>query len=120
MEISPAAMDLLCGHSWPGNIRELDNVLKRVILMKGDGNTPLVPADFSLFLVGGTGTDGSFSVVVDRLAREMISGKKPIQSVERALLEKVIELCGGKVMDAARKTGTPKDRFYRLQDAQER
>ncbi len=30
--ISDAALKLLCGHTWPGNIRELENVLERTIL----------------------------------------------------------------------------------------
>jgi transcriptional regulator with GAF, ATPase, and Fis domain len=31
--ISPKAMDLLCGHDWPGNIRELENSIARAVLM---------------------------------------------------------------------------------------
>jgi transcriptional regulator with GAF, ATPase, and Fis domain len=42
-EISAAAMDALLAHRWPGNIRELKNVLERVIL-KVNGQT-VRPAD---------------------------------------------------------------------------
>lgn len=31
--ISPAAMDLLCRHEWPGNIRELRNAMERACLL---------------------------------------------------------------------------------------
>jgi two-component system response regulator HydG len=35
--ITPQAMDLLLKHSWPGNIRELENVMERaVILLQGE------------------------------------------------------------------------------------
>ena len=35
--VTPAAMDRLLGHSWPGNIRELKNVIERAaILTEGD------------------------------------------------------------------------------------
>jgi two-component system response regulator HydG len=38
---SPRAMDLLMRHSWPGNIRELENVVERaVILLREDTITP--------------------------------------------------------------------------------
>ncbi|MCE5271502.1 sigma-54 dependent transcriptional regulator [bacterium] len=35
--LSPEAMDLLVAHSWPGNIRELRNVLERAILLSRNG-----------------------------------------------------------------------------------
>jgi len=31
---TPAAMQILCSHQWPGNIRELKNLVKRMILMR--------------------------------------------------------------------------------------
>lgn len=33
IEIDPAAMSLLCDWSWPGNIRELSNVIERAVVM---------------------------------------------------------------------------------------
>ena len=35
--ISPEAMDLLYHYSWPGNIRELENLVERVAILKGRG-----------------------------------------------------------------------------------
>jgi len=37
IEIDPAAMSLLCGGSWPGNIRELSNVIERTVVMMNTG-----------------------------------------------------------------------------------
>ena len=34
----PAALDLLCGHSWPGNIRQLESVVERAVLLS-EGET---------------------------------------------------------------------------------
>ncbi len=51
--INPAAMDLLMRYDWPGNIRELENVIERAaILSRG---TVIDPADLSLgtFISGG-------------------------------------------------------------------
>jgi two-component system response regulator FlrC len=33
-EISPEAMNKLLGHSWPGNIRELENVIARALILR--------------------------------------------------------------------------------------
>ena len=35
--IAPDAMDLLYHYSWPGNIRELENLVERVAILKGQG-----------------------------------------------------------------------------------
>ncbi len=35
--VQAEAMVALCGHSWPGNIRELENVIERAIIMADEG-----------------------------------------------------------------------------------
>ncbi|MGH8016457.1 MAG: helix-turn-helix domain-containing protein, partial [Candidatus Zixiibacteriota bacterium] len=37
--ISPEALKMLTDHDWPGNIRELDNEVKRLVLLAGDSKT---------------------------------------------------------------------------------
>jgi len=44
--VSEAAMDRLLGHSWPGNIRELENTIERAVLMGTD--TEIAPQDLIL------------------------------------------------------------------------
>ena len=44
--VSESAMDRLLGHSWPGNIRELENTIERAVLM-GTGTT-IEPQDLIL------------------------------------------------------------------------
>ena len=36
-ELSPEAEELLMGYAWPGNIRELKNVVRRAVLACEDG-----------------------------------------------------------------------------------
>ena len=33
LQISPALMQTLCSHSWPGNLRELENIIKRYFIL---------------------------------------------------------------------------------------
>jgi Nif-specific regulatory protein len=40
VSVGPAALALLCGHAWPGNIRQLANVLERLVLLSRDGELP--------------------------------------------------------------------------------
>jgi DNA-binding NtrC family response regulator len=49
--VSPEAMALLCEHHWPGNIRELRNVVERLVLRWRSGD--VTPADLPRMLVAG-------------------------------------------------------------------
>jgi transcriptional regulator with GAF, ATPase, and Fis domain len=51
-EIDAAARELLENHSWPGNIRELENTIERAVLM-AEGNA-LRAADLGLAAFGGS------------------------------------------------------------------
>ena len=41
------ALERLCGYSWPGNVRQLENVVEMAVALSGDRRT-LTPADFPL------------------------------------------------------------------------
>ncbi|MEW6681778.1 MAG: sigma-54 dependent transcriptional regulator [Nitrospirota bacterium] len=51
-EIDPVACDLLENHSWPGNIRELENTIERAVLM-AEGSS-LRASDLGLASFGGS------------------------------------------------------------------
>ena len=65
-ECSKEALSLLKRHSWPGNIRELENIIKRAALLSP--NHVLLPSDFPGLLSGqGTGTqDESLEALISR------------------------------------------------------
>ena len=46
-EISDEATKLLMGYQWPGNVRQLENVVEHAVVMSGE-RTKLYPSDFSL------------------------------------------------------------------------
>ena len=35
--IDPRAMELMVGYDWPGNVRQLENAIERMVLLKGEG-----------------------------------------------------------------------------------
>ena len=39
-QIAPATMAALCSYSWPGNIRELQNLIERAVILASDGVLP--------------------------------------------------------------------------------
>lgn len=36
--IDPKVIDLLCGHSWPGNVRQLQNMVERLVVLSEEQN----------------------------------------------------------------------------------
>ncbi len=102
--ITPETMLALRSYSWPGNIRQLENVLERMVLM-ADG--PILSArDLPDEVATATGTFPKLPVegeVVDGSGhvsfKELV--KKQTQSVERDLIEKALEESGGNVTRAA-------------------
>ncbi len=102
--VEPEALGVLEGHSWPGNIRELENVMERAVLFcdvqrltvdnlpqeirggQGPASTP--DASMSVALPGEAGLKEHVKVAMSRLERDIVS---------RALTQ-----TGGNVTHAAR------------------
>jgi DNA-binding NtrC family response regulator len=48
--ISPSALAILCEYDWPGNVRQLENLIERLVVLRGEGEIreqdipPLAPA----------------------------------------------------------------------------
>lgn len=91
-EISEDVMSLLKHYPWPGNIRELKNVIRRSVLLSDDGNIRKEHIDF---------------LTVDIREREEIflSSHKghalTLRDAERMAIKQVMELTGGNKARAA-------------------
>jgi len=95
-EISDAAMDRLRAHGWPGNIRELRNVLERGLL--ACGGSRLEPEDLAFGVQSAPGPDPTVGL--------------SLQALERFHIERVMKEEGGKVEAAAKRLGIPRSTLY--------
>jgi DNA-binding NtrC family response regulator len=110
--VSKKAMELLVSHSWPGNIRELRNVLEYAAIMVSD--ELIRPEHLRLPVtqqVSGnspgpeTGTvDFQISLPPEELSLEAITGK---------ILEMALQRCGGNKSQAAALLKVNRKMFYR-------
>jgi DNA-binding NtrC family response regulator len=97
LEFSAKAMQILRAYSWPGNIRELRNVLERAALL----STSQVLSEDDLHF--------DSPVEPDFGERGRI---KTLDEVERQYIELVLSREGGRVERAAKKLGIPRSSLY--------
>lgn len=100
MDFAPEALEVLNGYSWPGNIRELGNVVKRAaILTSGD---TVRPEDLRQLVNPPEDLRNGQIDVTDYRADEL----------EKIQLIKMIEVSGGNKREAARRLGISNKTLY--------
>ena len=99
--VSAAAMRRLVAYHWPGNARELANVIERAVVLC-DHDT-LLPEDFDVPKNGG----------VEALLAQGADGNIPLEEIERAYVRRVLEEHGGNKAGAARVLGINRRTLYR-------
>ena len=100
LAFSPDAMDMLVAAPWPGNIRQLLNVVEQAVALN---STDWIPASFI-----GKALDVGEPVLVplDEARR----------AFERDYLVRILKIASGNVTRAARLAGRNRTEFYRLLD----
>lgn len=97
LELNEQALQALQAYSWPGNIRELRNVLERAVLLTED--TLLTEKDLH------------FDVQLNTAALP-VSHFKTLHELERKYIEEVLMQENGRVEAAAKKLGMPRSSLY--------
>src|SRR5690606_29889396 len=99
--VNEDAMALLAGYNWPGNIRELQNVVERAVLLS-DGQT-IGPAQLPREVVG------------DGVEPSAGQGEVSLWGYEKALIIKALKDNGWTQTRAARSLGISRDNLrYRI------
>jgi transcriptional regulator with PAS, ATPase and Fis domain len=108
--LSPEALDLLASQGWPGNIRELRNVLEQATLMTDDAQ--LTPAHFTAALrlgavLGPAGVAPAAPAPEPRAqAKQTSPGVRPlaeqVEAVERSAIAAALQATGGNKVATAK------------------
>ncbi|MBP6225826.1 MAG: sigma-54-dependent Fis family transcriptional regulator [Rhizobacter sp.] len=103
--LDPEALDCLSRHAWPGNIRELRNVLERALLMSSD---TVITKESLPHEVRFAETAG-----VQRLTSVPQEGElKRLEQVEKDTIISMIERQSGNMTAVARELGIAKSTLY--------
>jgi two-component system response regulator GlrR len=98
LTLSPEAIELLVSAPWPGNVRQLLNVIEQAVALSATG------------------------IIPDSLIRQALNTKEseltPLDAArkafEREYLVRILKITGGNVSKAARLAGRNRTEFYRL------
>ena len=95
---APEAMELLISAPWPGNVRQLQNIVEQTVVLS---TTPLIPAS-----------------LVQKALQDDIGGIVPFETArknfEREYLVRLLKATNGSVTQAARLAQRNRTEFYKL------
>lgn len=118
LQIDDAALQKLQAYDWPGNIRELQNVIERAVVLT-EGNSIRVK-DLSIDSLRGASrrpagqSEGRPAGGIPPRASQIVLQRKTLssESSERAMLQDALRQCDGNKAEAARLLGMPRSTFF--------
>lgn len=100
--LSPRAMEILLNYDYPGNIRELENILEHAFICC-PGNTILpehLPRDL-------------FGEAKNRWMERLIQEGGTLEAMEREYIQRTLQETGGRLQEAARRLGISRTTLWR-------
>jgi len=104
---SLAAQNMLTKYAWPGNIKQLKNMVHATLLRPGKEIVNIEEIEETLTLQGPS---GDLLVQKDILSMTMVEAK---EQFEKAYLSRQLELVGGKITELARRVDMERTNLYR-------
>ncbi|HEY7745182.1 MAG TPA: sigma-54 dependent transcriptional regulator [Desulfuromonadales bacterium] len=92
MSISPAAMQALEAYDWPGNVREMENVIERSVALT-DGE--IIERSDLPASIGGTDDETVPGLPCPRVTEDGVDMVRIIEAIERRMIAEALELSDG-------------------------
>ncbi len=104
---SVAAQNRLRNYPWPDNVRELKNLVRRLLMSDAEGDISLEEVEAE---ISGAAAEDEPLVKQDLLALPLREAR---EQFERAYLQQQLVLCDGKVGQLAKRVGMERTHLYR-------
>jgi DNA-binding NtrC family response regulator len=105
--LGPDTLELLSAHSFPGNVRELKNVIERALIASGG---KAIRREDIEFPGAAPAVKGSETAAVKIPVTDVPLN---LDDAEQSLIQRALEQTGGNVAEAARLLGVNRSRIYR-------
>jgi len=110
--LTAEAREMLEGYGFPGNVRELKNVIERALILSG--GDPIRREHLQLFGAGAVVIPAPPSPALKAEAAAVVESLPlNLDAAEQALIQRALEQTGGNVAEAARLLGVNRSRIYR-------
>ncbi len=108
--VHPEVMEAFKNYSWPGNIRELENLLERAYII--EDSSILAPESFPSDLFAYRFCDSMETINASLTLPEV--RRKGVEEIERAYLKEVLAVNEGRIKDAALAAGISTRQLHKL------
>jgi len=105
ISISDDAIAALTAYSFPGNVRELRNIIERLVILTPDEKIDSSDVDACLGGIGGIKGDG--------LYRPGVPFKVMVEEAERTIISEALQQHGGQMAATARTLGLERSHLYK-------
>lgn len=95
---APAALDAIGRYDWPGNVRQLRNIIETTVALSRDGHIGL--------------ENLPLEIQQARLVERAASDAGGLRQVEEAAMREAIRLCDGNLTEAAKRLGIARSTLY--------
>ena len=92
--VSSETLERLAAHSWPGNVRQLENAVEMAVALSGD-RMMLYPGDFPLAALPPRKTPAAHVDSMVRVPDEGLDYEATVGRIERNILSQALEKSGG-------------------------
>ena len=108
LEVEPALLERLLAYHWPGNLRQLRNVLRTMLALRTLDRLTL--SDFNEEWLAGSAAAGAPGDAASHPERE---GESALSDAEREALRHMLEMCQWNVSEAAARLHISRRTIYR-------
>jgi transcriptional regulator with GAF, ATPase, and Fis domain len=116
--INPAAMDLLVHYDFPGNIRELRNLIERACILSSGDEITAENFPVAAQTPAASGINPARTSSPDEIAEmlpEKFDLREFLEALEKSLIQRALKYANGAQAEAARRLGLSRsDVFYKL------
>ncbi|MBC8316820.1 MAG: sigma-54-dependent Fis family transcriptional regulator [Desulfobulbaceae bacterium] len=109
-DVHPQVTEASLNYSWPGNIRELENVMERAYIL--ERSTVLMPDSFPAELFAAQ--DALSRVKMDTLLSLSDVRRQGVEEIERRYLKEILEKYRGKINKSAEAAGITTRQLHKL------